>query len=128
MKAKSKPAAEASPKAMAVADLIDRYGVSDAELRVLSHALASTVQTEGWVLVERLLEKFRTGIPMAALRDNGKDGRTRDYYVGQVDFIEAFTALVRGVAAAADEKDAEKEAGRGDRLVKMLRPGRGPLL
>lgn len=111
-----------------VGDLLDRYDITDAELYALSKALRETVNTEGWVLVERLLDKFHRAIPLAAMReDRSKPGaRSQDYYVGQVDFIEQFRALVRATAAQADEKEeAREKAGR--RAKTMLHPGRGPL-
>jgi hypothetical protein len=119
------PTKPTSPIAASVGDLIDRYDISSAELEKLSRALKATVQTEGWVLIERLLEKFRTGIPMAALREPST-GHSREYYVGQVDFIESFVALVRATAAQADEADDDREKV-GKTVRTMLRPGRGPL-
>lgn len=134
MTKKTKTPAPTSRTAAAVGDLIDSYSITDAELAALGRTLRDTVNTEGWVLVERLLDKLHRAIPMRALREEtGKPGtRTRDYYVGQVDFIEEFRALVQGTVARANEADAVAD-GAGNEDVKarrakmMMRPGRGPL-
>lgn len=126
----------AQPKlAAAVGDLIDRYDITSAELDALGRTLRDTVNTEGWVLVERLLDKLHHKIPMSALReDMAKPGaRPKDYYVGQVDFIEEFRALIAGTVARANAADAAAESkdevgdARRQRAKMMLRPGRGPL-
>lgn len=133
MTKKTKTPAPTSRTAAAVGDLIDSYSITDAELAALGRSLRVTVDTEGWVLVERLLDKLHRAIPMRALREEtGKVGsRTRDYYVGQVDFIEEFRALVQGTVARANEADAATDGGNEDvkarRAKMMMRPGRGPL-
>jgi hypothetical protein len=101
--------------------------LSEAERLELGAALKETMNTPGWALIRRLIDKTINLTAMAAL-DSATADRPVVYFKGQVDALRALvTTIDAAVEAATADAKGRRRAATANTIATMMKPGGGPL-